>query len=198
MENNEKEYGKLQWLFFVIIIPMLFTGVLVLIILSVAGFDVAGKAGKTFKEIPLLTSGEGNDAAGDNSADALEKKQVKLQSENDRLSEEVSALKLDLQILENDKQKGEKEVARLKQENSSLEQLLLQKEEEKEGQSKDISKVYSKMSSKKAAEILPQLNNDEALRILNSMSDTQLAGVLGKMSTEEAAKFTALLTNSNE
>ena len=53
------------------------------------------------------------------------------------------------------------------------------------------------MSSKKAAEIIPNLKEAEAMLILTSLDDKQVADILTKMSVDEAVKYTNLIASDS-
>lgn len=203
MEKEKKEYGKLQWFFFVILIPIIFTLTLVIVILSVAGFDVFGKTKMALAEIPVVeklfkdeeketkdTSGKDvSEAATDNEAKA---EKLKLEQKIDEQDIEIDALEKDLSL-------KEKEVQNLNQEVKSLEEQLESLDNvEPEKKSRDIAKLYDNMSSKKAAEIIPNLKEAEAMLILTSLDDKQVADILTKMSVEDAVKYTNLIATDSE
>lgn len=194
MGTEKQEYGKLQWFFFVIFIPVVFTLTLVVIILSVAGFDVLGKAKSTIANIPVVETLFKEEENSDVTAQAL--KEQEGQEEKKKLEKKIEEQATMISALENDVGIKEKEVQKLSQEISSLEKQLEElKNAEEESQSRDIGKLYDNMSSKKAAEIIPNLAQDDALLILTSLDDKQVADILSKMSVDDAVKFTNLLNS---
>ncbi|UOK59546.1 hypothetical protein MGI18_12695 [Bacillus sp. OVS6] len=52
MKKNENDSSKLQWTFFVIVIPFIFTVTFITVILTVAGVDVAGKMKEAISHLP--------------------------------------------------------------------------------------------------------------------------------------------------
>jgi flagellar protein FlbB len=198
-ETKKQEFGKFQWFFFVIFIPMIFTLTLVGVILSVAGFDVLGKAKSTLKEIPVvekLFKEEEETAA--TSQDLKEEAQ---KEEINKLEETVEEQSVMITALEKDLTNKEKEVQTLTQEINSLEKQLEEikkTETETDTQKKDIASLYDNMSSKKAAEIIPNLSQEDALLILTSLDDKQVADILAKMTVEDAVKYTGLLSANDE
>ena len=198
METKKQEYSKLQWFFFVIFIPVVFTLTLVLIILSVAGFDVLGKAKSTITSIPVVENlVNKEEEKTDESAIAV--KEQETQEENKKLEKTIEEQATMISALESDVGAKEKEVQKLTQEISSLEKQIEEiAKAEEESQSRDIGKLYDNMSSKKAAEIIPNLTQDDALLILSSLDDKQVADILSKMSVEDAVKFTNLLSSNSE
>lgn len=198
METEKQEYSKLQWFFFVIFIPVVFTLTLVFIILSVAGFDVLGKAKSTITNIPVVENLVNKEKENpEESAIAL--KEQETQEENKKLEKTIEEQATMISALESDVGAKEKEVQKLTQEISSLEKQIEEiAKAEEESQSRDIGKLYDNMSSKKAAELIPNLTQDDALLILSSLDDKQVADILSKMSVEDAVKFTDLLSSNSE
>lgn len=196
METEKQEYGKFQWFFFVIFIPIIFTLTLVGVILTVAGFDVLGKAKTTLAEVPVVEKLFKDDQQKETiSAEPTKEKEA--QEEKEKLEKTIEEQTEMISALEQDVTIKEKENQKLTQEISSLEKQLADlKNTETETNSKDIAKLYDNMSSKKAAEIIPNLTQEDALLILTSLDDKQVADILSKMSVDDAVKFTNLLSSS--
>ncbi|MFC0271296.1 MotE family protein [Metabacillus herbersteinensis] len=197
MEKTERDYGKFQWFFFVIFIPVLFTLILVSVILTMAGFDPLGKTKDFASTLPFIDKLVEEEKV--NSDTNVQKVSEKLQQEQTGLKKTLANQNADISALENDVSLKESEIGRLNQEVKSLEeQIKLLEESNKESSSKDIAKIYGEMSSKKAAEIIPILDTDDAMMILTSIKDDQLTAVLEKMTAEDAAKYTKLLAEQIE
>ncbi|MDQ0230532.1 MotE family protein [Metabacillus malikii] len=201
MENEKQEFGKFQWFFFVIFIPIIFTFTLVVIILSVAGFDVLGKTKAVLAEVPIvekLIVDEKEKKQADE-AELEAKKEVRHNEEKKKLEETINEQTSIISGLESDVANKDSEIQNLQQEIKSLEAQLEEiTNSESETNAKDISKLYNNMSSKKAAEIIPNLNENDAMLILTSLNDKQVGDILSKMAVEDAVKFTNLLASTSE
>lgn len=198
MKNIEKDSGKLQWVFFVIIIPILFTVTFIVVILSVAGIDVLGKLKETISHIPGTAEILNEDEKQTETAPADDQTKM-LKEENKQQKSTIEKQDLDISALENDADLKEKEIQKLSQEVKSLkDQLQLTNEptEVTEEEGKDIAKLYENMSSKKAAEIIPLLTDEEAGLILSKIKDDQVVAILEKMPAEDAARYTKMLADS--
>ncbi|UAL54259.1 MULTISPECIES: MotE family protein [Metabacillus] len=194
MKKNENDSSKLQWTFFVIVIPFIFTVTFITVILTVAGVDVAGKMKEAISHLPG-TADQTSVQEKKNSKNADASPAAELEEENKLQKTTIEKQQQEISALENDADLKVREIQQLSQEVKSLkEQLLGSENKEKEG--KDIAKLYEKMSSKKAAEIIPFLSDEEALLILTSIKDDQLIAVMEKMSAEDAAKYTKMLAES--
>ncbi|KEZ50093.1 MotE family protein [Metabacillus indicus] len=189
MKNDEKETGKFQWLLFVVIIPFFFTVTFIAVILTVAGIDVTGKLKETAALLPGISAEQ---KASGHAKSSAEKE---LKDENELQKSEIKRQQQDIAALENDRDLKEKEIQRLSQELRSMEEQL--KAAAAEGENgRDVAKLYDKMTSKKAAAIIPLLSDEEALKILKAIGDDQVISVLEKMSPEDAAKYTNMLSDS--
>jgi flagellar protein FlbB len=200
LKSEKQDYGKFQWFFFVILIPIIFTVTLVVIILSVAGFDVFGKSKAVLAEIPViekLFKDEKQDTINDREIVAQETATQK--KEKKQLEQTIEEQAIMIGALEKDVSMKEKEILTLNQEIKFLEtQIEETKKADSEKNSKDIAKLYDNMSSKKAAQIIPNLNQDEAVLILTLLDDRHLADILSKMTVEDAVKYTNLLSPNTE
>ena len=58
-------------------------------------------------------------------------------------------------------------------------------------------KTYETMSAKKAAPIITQLNDKEAMTILANIKSDTLAAIMEQMNAVDAAKYTSLLTDTS-
>ncbi|USK35703.1 hypothetical protein LIT25_10610 [Bacillus sp. F19] len=191
MKNNENDSSKLQWTFFVIVIPFIFTVTFITVILTVARVDVAGK----MKGVILHLQGTAEHTSvheEKNSKNADASHTAELEKANKFQKNTIEKQQQEISAAENDADLKVREIQQLSQEVKSLKEQLLGTENKE----KDIAKLYEKMSSKKAAEIIPFLSDEEALLILTSIKDDQLIAVMEKMSVEDAAKYTKMLAKS--
>lgn len=196
-ENDKQDYGKIQWFFFVVLIPILFTITLVVVILSVAGFDVIGKSKTVLQKVPVIENLFKEEQT--ETSDTLEQTALQ-EEENEKLNQTIEEQTTMISTLEKDVTLKEKEIQKLNQDISSLEKQLeeINKSSESETKAKDIGKLYDNMTSKKAAEIIPNLSQDDAMLILTSLDDKQVADILTKMTVEDAVKFTNLIATNGQ
>ncbi|WP_394232529.1 MotE family protein [Niallia oryzisoli] len=190
-EQEEKKYSKIQWFFVVIVIPALFALTVAVLVLTVAGINVFEKADELRDKIPFVPTRE--EASDKQALNEAESSVTKLKAEmKDR---EAAIAKLEADIKGKD---SEIETLLLEKEQlqSQIDELLL---DEKTGQQSfnDIVNTFESISAKKAAPIIAEMNDDEALKILSSLKPDILAAILEKMNAADAAKYTALLTNNS-
>lgn len=169
--------------------------------MTVAGFDVLGKTKGVLANIPGVEKFvEDNQGKTPSPAKSDEAKKLERQiNENEKLGKTIKEQNAMIVAFEKDLSNSEKEIQTLQQEIKSLEsQLEAYETSTEEEKGKDIGKLYKEMSSKKAAEIIPNLKEDDALFILSSLDEKQVSDILTKMTIEDAVKFTNLIAADNE
>ncbi len=187
-EAEEKSYSKLQWFIVVIIIPSIFALAVALIVATVAGVNVIDKAKEYSNKLPFLTSDE--ERKEGKQTEDLEGKLIELRAEVKVREESLAELQTKLNSKDEKIEKLELEKEQLESEIDSL--LAIQTDNKREF--KDIVKTYETMSAKKAAPIITQMNDKDALEILAHLKSDTLAAIMEQMNATDAAKFTTLLT----
>lgn len=191
-EEETKKTSKLQWFLFVVFIPLLFTISVVLLILTFSGINVFEQGKKYAGQLPFVSQWiEGTDA---NEKKKLEEQIVELKAtivekekgayKNERYykrkkNAEIDALK--------------QEIARLQTEKEQAQQPTTPSTEQTDATRVDVVKMYETMSPKKAAEIIPQMSDQEAVNLLSKLKTDKVAAILEKMDAKNAAKYTSLL-----
>lgn len=117
-------------------------------------------------------------------------------SEGDHVQQEKIA------ELERSLRRKDEKISSLTDEVASLEQQLELKERESPESSEDayrnVAKMYADMKPERAAAILSQLDQAEAVRILSEQKSETAAAILERMETERAATLTTLLSEGNQ
>ncbi|WP_071396940.1 MotE family protein [Bacillus tuaregi] len=187
-EQEEKKYSKLQWFLVVIVIPTLFAITVAVLVLTVAGINVFEKANEYRDKIPFVPTRE-----------EINIKQALKEAESTvtKLELEIENREAAIAKLESKIEGKDQEIETLLQEKEHLQAeiedlMLAQKEGQQSFQA--IVNTFETISAKKAAPILVQMNDDEALKILSSLKPDIVAAILEKMNAQDAAKYTALLT----
>lgn len=186
VEKVERKASKFQWFLMAFLIPLLTVIAVGLVLLQISGVNVFQEAKKLSENVPALQSVLGD---GEEEVKELENKSLNLQAEiEDR---EAQIAKLETKILDKDNA--------IKQVELEKEQLEVQLEELRQIQSDnkrafaDVVETYEAMSPKKAAPILVELEDAEAVKILSQVSPDQLGKILESMLPADAARFTKLL-----
>lgn len=177
---------KLQWFFFVIFIPLLFTIIVATVVLSLLGLNPIEKSKEWTSNVPIISSYIEKEEEKDYEAQIIQleetiteqqKELERLQAEVKAKDEEISTLTFEQQsLIENEE--IEKEI-----------QLQTKKEWE------SIAKTYEAMSAKNAAAIIADLPIEEALLHISEVSIEARADILAKMDSDIAANIMSRLAN---
>ncbi|WP_404450072.1 hypothetical protein LG307_09645 [Sutcliffiella horikoshii] len=178
-EEVEEKYTFLQKLLYLFIIPLLFTLVIVLGYLTYEGrniFEVAQSFLPSNKEVAVT-----------------EEKKEEEEDTSSPSSSSQDVILLERQISDKEREIT-KLVAKLDEANSRIEDLEKQQQEVR-ASTKELAKLYEGMSTKKAAQIIMELEQEMALLLLNELSTSKTSSILGQMEPEQAARFTELLAD---
>lgn len=190
-ELEESKISKFQW-FLVILIPLIFAVTVALIVFTVAGVNVVEKAKEMSAKIPFIESDQKGEENG-KSAKNDEKVSMKLE----KLETEIENKEKEIEKLEGIIDTRDKAIAKAVAEKQQLQTEMNQL---KDGQNnskqafKDIIRTYETMAPKRAAPIITEMNDEDAVEILSSMKAATLAKVLEQMTTADAARLTKKLT----
>jgi flagellar protein FlbB len=191
-ENESKVTSKFQWFLFVVLIPLLFAITVALVILTISGvnvFDITKKYGQHIPFVEKFTNG--TDAV----VNIEEKLRVDLNNLEAKNKEQITAMTK----LEKELDQRQLEIDGMKLQIERLTEELDQKEQEQQNKQKsikEVAKIYESMSTKNAAAILTELDDDAALTILFALNNNIISSILEKMEPADAARYTELLTKN--
>jgi flagellar motility protein MotE (MotC chaperone) len=193
-EMEESKISKFQW-FLVIFIPLIFAVTVALIVFTVAGVNVVEKAKEMSAKIPFIEldqKGEENGKSTKND-EKVSMKLEKLESEIENKGKEIEKLEGIIDTRDKAIAKAEAEKQQLQTE---MNQLKDSQNNSKQA-FKDIIRTYETMAPKRAAPIITEMNDEDAVEILSSMKAATLAKVLEQMTTADAARLTKKLTEQS-
>lgn len=186
-QKEEKETSFLQRFIFWFFIPLLFAIFLGLLIASVNGVNVFKKAKEISEKIPIITDikeGKENEKYVE-----YEDKIISLDAEIQDKNAEINQLKSQLDSKDLEKERLVVEQERLEQTIEELRQI----QTENKRAFKEIVSTFESMTPKKAAPIIIEMKEEEAIKILSNLNTDSLAKVLEKMPPEKAATYSGLL-----
>ncbi|NLP50559.1 hypothetical protein [Bacillus sp. RO1] len=183
-EEVEEKYSFLQKLLYLFIIPLLFTLVIVLGYLTYEGKNIFEVAQSFLPADEKMTTTE----------EKKEEKEVSSSQQTDNQNSSQEIILLERQVSEKEREIT-KLVASLEEANSRIEDLEKQQQEIKTS-TKELAKLYEGMSTKKAAQIMMELDEEMALLILNQLSTSKTSSILGQLEPQQAARFTELLADN--
>ncbi|WP_400162976.1 MotE family protein [Brevibacillus sp. TJ4] len=195
--QEEREYSKWEWFFYMIVIPALFASLLGGVLLSFLGVNVLGNVLQWANSIPYVEKIIPDEYAATAEGEGDKKEDVnqqlaQLQAEQANHQQEMAALQVQTEEKNATIQALEKQV-------QDLTKLLENKqatEEERQQQYQDLAKVYTTMQPKNAAAIIENLSLEEAVAVMKKMNATQRADILSKMDPKLAADISILLKDS--
>jgi len=188
LEQENKGPGKLQKLFFWVIIPVLFTLAIGLIVAEVTGTNV-------FEKAKTVMGGKNNaEDVNKETADQYNQQIVALKAQLKEKDAIVNQLQTKIDANKTDAAKAEVEKKRLEKEVTKL-------QNGKADTKTDINalvKTYEQMAPKSSAAVISTMNDDQALKILKNLKPATLAPILEKMTPEKAAHYTELLSKKKK
>ncbi|MEC0345589.1 MULTISPECIES: MotE family protein [Peribacillus] len=193
-ELEESKISKFQW-FLVIFIPLIFAVTVALIVFTVAGVNVVEKAKEMSAKIPFFESDQKGEENG-KSARNDEKVSMKLE----KLETEIENKEKEIEKLEGIIDTRDKAIAKAEAEKQRLQTEMNQLKDSQNNSKqafKDIIRTYETMAPKRAAPIITEMNDEDAVGILSSMKAATLAKVLEQMTTADAARLTKKLTEQS-
>ncbi|MGM9927516.1 MAG: MotE family protein [Bacillus sp. (in: firmicutes)] len=189
--TKKKSSNKFQW-FLIIIIPIFFTILVTLIVLTVAGVNVFQWSKEVGSKMPVIAELFEEDK--EPSKEEYEGKLVDLEGEIK--DQEVEIVKLNNIIASKDQEINQLDIDKQRLE-KELEDMQAAPVEETKKDS-DIIKTYEQMSAKKTAAIITALNDEEAINILMNLKNDTVAAILEKMAPKDAARLTTQLAKESE
>ncbi|WP_280768980.1 MotE family protein [Salipaludibacillus daqingensis] len=190
-KNIQKEKGqsKFQIFFMVILIPAIFAVILAVVLLYYLGFNV----GETFQQAAsMLPFIEEQQEEGDEEAVQLtdEENIAQLEHENQSYIQQI-------QQLENELEEKDSELESLQEQLFEIDSDDISGEESEEvtADINDIVKTLEDMTASKAADIISELPQDEAVTYLRMMRVTNRSNILSRVEPETAAELLTQMSN---
>jgi len=190
--EEEREYSKLEWFFYMILIPALFATLLGGVLLTFLGVDVLGNVLKWANSIPYVEKiipGEGDETDPE----------VRATKQLEEMQAKQTAAQQQIAALQEEAEKKDATIQALEQQVENLKKQLEEKQatkEERQRQYQDLAKMYTNMSAKNAAAIIENLSLEEAVAVLTTMKPQQRAEILAKMDPKQAADISILLKDT--
>lgn len=186
-QTKEKAPSLFQRFIFWFFIPLLFAIFLALLIASLKGVNVFEKAKEISGNIPIIAElNNGKEKASMSEyEDQINSLDVEIQEKNVQINQ------LQSQLNNKDIEKEELllEIEKLQTTVAELQQI----HSENKRAFKDIVTTFESMTPKKAAPIILEMNENEAVKILSNVNTELLAQILEKMPPDKAAMYSGLL-----
>lgn len=192
----ERNYSKLEWILYIIILPLIFVSILTITLLWFLNVD--------FKDNLLMNLNEKPFIGNIIDDEQFEKTYDSSKIENkDELLATLNEYKNSLNEKNDQLTKKDSEILALNEQvtelNKQIEELQSQLNEKsvsdksREEEIANLAKIYSAMSAKNAAGIIANLSNEEAVLILDKMNNEAKSQILEKMDPVKAAELSKLM-----
>ncbi|WP_027414598.1 magnesium transporter MgtE N-terminal domain-containing protein [Aneurinibacillus terranovensis] len=197
--EEERSYSKLEWFFYIIFIPILFTLVLSGIIAQMFGYNVVGSLAKMLSSVPVIQklipdSAVSHPNSSSQKAPTQQDEQAqKLKDELNAKNQEVQNLKNQVNLDQKKMQQNQQQIADAKASAATAKQAI---DADRQQQISGLAKIYTSMSASKAAPIMEKLTPQEAVLVLKSMKSVDASAILAKMDPQKAADLSALLKDT--
>ncbi len=189
--SPERTNSKLEWFFFIFILPVLFISLLAFILLWFLDYDLKENVFASLNQVPVI---EKIIPDGENSKPVDSQTMItNLQKAVNQKDQSVLQLEAELKAKEEEMLKLQQRIEGLEQENKTV----LLEEEERIEDLKKLAKVYENMSAKNAAKILEELSYEEAVLIFGQMGLEPKSKILEKMDPKKSADLSVLLKEQN-
>ncbi|WP_202077085.1 hypothetical protein [Caldalkalibacillus salinus] len=189
MKENEKPYSKLQWFFYIILIPFFFSTLLVAIIFTFLGYNVVDTAKQVVSNIPGFESVATDMTEQSEELEGTEGTRQPQLDEQPVTLEEITAL--ESKMREKDEQISElnERIATL---NAEQEEDRISREAREE-KIQELARMYGRMSASRAAPIIENLTLLEAAQILNEMNTQEQTALMSRLNPSFAAQVTVVI-----
>lgn len=185
-KNKQKEstQSKLQIFFIVVVIPALFVLILAFVLLYYAGFNVGEQLQRAASFLPFVENEQVENEVGS------EEYIAQLEHENNSYSQQITQL-------ENQIATQDEEIASLEEELIAIQSEEVSGEESNEvtADVSDIVKTLEGMTASRAADIVSELPEEEAMTYLRMMRVNSRSDILSRMDAEIAAQLLSQMSN---
>jgi flagellar protein FlbB len=182
IKEEKKAANKLQWFFFVIVIPIIFSITLLLVILTIAGVDISKMAEKFGSNIPIISAFMDDDKESEKKDDP-NKQIANLKKTMKDYEEQIAGLEADLKGKEQEIKKKQQQIEQLTNDESKQ----IDADNSRMEKVKALSKSYSEMDPEAAALIFNEMESNLAVDILSHMKAENRGNILGAMDPKKAA-----------
>ncbi len=196
--HMERSYSKLEWFFYIIVLPVIFISILIITLLWFFDYNVKNTILSTLNKVPVVEKFIDDSQLNNNNGLSI--------NNNEQLQKTIIDLKNT--ITDNNtilKEEGIKisakneEIGKLNDQIKELQAKLNEKatsEQTREQEITNLAKLYSNMNPQNAANIISNLTTNEAILVLGKMNIDSKSKILEKMDQKKAANLSFLLIDS--
>lgn len=182
-QKQKKSEGKLQVFFMVVLIPAIFAIILAAVVLYYLGFNIGDQLRSAATALPFVESEEVMEGEEELST---EEYIAQLERENQTLTRDSEGLERQVESQEEQIAELEEELLLL-QSDGVPEDAELEDMEQASADLNDIVRTLQEMTASRAAEIMEELPEAQAVTYLQLMNNRTRAEILSRMEAETAA-----------
>ena len=190
-QNKKKSEGKLQVFFMVVLIPAVFAIILAAVVLYYLGFNIGDQMRNVAGVLPFIESEEVMEG----------EEELTTEEYIAQLERENQTLTRDTEDLQRQVESQEEEILQLEEELLLLQSGEALEDGEMEGDAveasadlNDIVRTLQEMTASRAADIMEELPQDQAVTYLQLMNNRARADILSRMEAETAAVLISQLS----
>lgn len=185
--NEEQKAGKLQWFFFVIVVPLIFVGIFTIVVMKMMGMNVMEEAAEVGRKIPGFTETDNAEEEKRN-----ERKNAELESNVENNKKEIEELKGTVKAKDS-------KIEDMKQEIATLESSATDKEDKEENEQNtnvtELAGSFEEMDPEKAASISENMELAIVVEVLRETESEARGEILAAMEPETGATVAELLAS---
>lgn len=201
VETEQKSYGFFERILYLFVIPMMFTALLMVVLLSIFDYDIMNSVLKAANKVPVLEKvipdplqdeAESQSSEYINETFSIDPAHDELQ----KLSVKLEEKEADIQILSQELERKNTVVESLSKQLEELQaeqQQQMISEEEYRSNIKHVANIYADMLPSRSAAIMQNLTLAERVLVLSEMKRADQVRVLEKMPASVAAETSILL-----
>lgn len=199
--GEKSSYGTLERFIYIILLPILFTAILIGVLLTLFDYDLKNVVYNIGRNIPIINNMVPEQSTTNTGVSNPANESIQLDQKMDDLTAAATQKDQTIQKLEDDLISRDEQISKLEQ---SVEKLVLDQEmvvansEEYRKQLKSLASMYAGMTTSKSASILENLTMPELVLVLYEMNSDDQGRVLEKMNPKTAADASIQLKDVNE
>ncbi|WP_163530570.1 MotE family protein [Halobacillus ihumii] len=195
MKHDQEKGSKLQWFFFVLVVPALFALTLTVVVLTIMGVNVVEKAESYANQIPGLSTlvSTSDESQNMRQTEQFETVIAEHNEKIDQLQQQVEDKQLTIDELHQ----------QIEQLETDLESALAASDEQQTEDSsagsdpmREMAVSFEEMDEEEAAPIIENMDKELAVQLLAEVASSQRGAILGAMTPEAAAEIASLLTGA--
>ncbi len=190
MEKSKKRHSKAQTFFMLLFIPFVAVVILVFAIFTILGINVTDSISRAGASIPGI--GQYFETEETMAIEEMEKRIIQLEHENETYASTNEHLEQQLADRDETISMLEEEVQDNRDSESESEEI---DETEERTDLQEVVKTIEGMTASKAADILTNVEEDEAVLYLRLMRTSERSEILARMDPEAAASIVSLMSN---